>query len=117
MRNLRELDQYRVKLYSSMGNEHNGAFKIPLGNKTAFVIASDGMGWEHVSVSILDVERCPRWDEMCKVKDMFFRENEVVMQLHPEKSEYVNNYNYCLHLWRPLERDIPTPPSILVGIK
>lgn len=31
-------------------------------------------------------------------------------QLHPAKSEYVNIHPYCLHLWRPLEREIPMPP-------
>ena len=117
MRNLNELNQYRIEFYGSMGDERNGAFRVPIGNKYAFVIASDGMGWEHVSVSMENVERCPKWNEMCKIKDMFFEENEVVMQLHPKKSEYVNNHNYCLHLWKPLQDKIPTPPPILVGIK
>ncbi|WP_431309684.1 DUF7694 domain-containing protein [Bradyrhizobium iriomotense] len=71
-------------------------------------------GWEHVSVSI--PRRCPNWQEMCFVKDLFWDEEECVMQLHPPRSEYVNNNRYCLHLWRPTSRAIPTPPSGLVGI-
>lgn len=79
------------------------------------VIASNGMGWEHVSISLKN--RCPNWREMCFVKDFFWDPHEVVMQLHPAKSEYVNMHPNCLHLWRPIGIDIPTPPSILVGFK
>lgn len=118
MKDLDELNQYRIEFYGSMGDKHNGAFEIPIGNnKIAFVIASDGMGWEHISVSIKNVDRCPKWSEMCEIKSMFFEDDEVVMQLHPKRSEYVNNHNYCLHLWKPINQEIPTPPSILVGIK
>ena len=49
---------------------------------------------------------------MCVIKDCFWNEDEVCMQLHPAKKDYVNNHNYCLHIWK-----IPTPPSIMVGIK
>ena len=54
---------------------------------------------------------------MCWVKDLFWAAEEAVMQLHPPKSEWVNNHNYCLHLWRPLDGNIPLPPSIAVGYK
>lgn len=115
MKNLNYLNQYRYELFKGvLGDEHNGAFKIPIDNKIFFVIASNGLGWEHVSVSIQNVERCPKWNEMCKIKDMFFEDEEVVMQLHPKKSEYVNIHDYTLHLWRPIEKDIPTPPMITV---
>lgn len=59
----------------------------------------------------------PTWEEMCRLKDMFFRDDEVVVQYHPAKSEYVNNMPNCLHLWRPIEQPMPTPPAIMVGIK
>jgi hypothetical protein len=71
--------------------------------------------WEHVSVS--GNRRVPNWQEMCFVKDLFWAEEECVMQLHPPKSEYVNCHPFCLHLWRSLEQPIPTPNSILVGLK
>ncbi|WP_035687086.1 hypothetical protein [Bradyrhizobium sp. Cp5.3] len=70
--------------------------------------------WEHVSVSTS--RRCPNWEEMCFVKDLFWDEEECVMQLHPPHSEYVNNSRYCLHLWRPTDQEIPTPPPAFVGI-
>lgn len=115
MKSLNYLNKYRQELFKGLlGDEHNGAFLIPIDNKQFFVIASDGLGWEHVSVSIKNVDRCPKWNEMCKIKEMFFEEEEVVMQLHPKKTEYVNIHNYTLHLWRPIKQKIPTPPSIMV---
>lgn len=115
MKNLNYLNKYRYELFKGiLGNEKNGAFKIPINNKTFNVIASDGMDWEHVSVSIDNVERCPKWNEMCKIKEMFFEDNETVMQLHPVKAEYVNIHEYTLHLWRPLKEKIPLPNKIMV---
>jgi len=86
-----------------------------LHGQTAFAIASDGAGWEHVSVSRTD--RCLTWEEMCQVKAMFWGDDDCVLQYHPPKSEYVNNHPFCLHLWRPIDVAIPLPDSILVGIK
>ncbi|PAY06661.1 hypothetical protein CK489_27710 [Bradyrhizobium sp. UFLA03-84] len=53
---------------------------------------------------------------MCFVKDLFWDEEERVMQLHPPMSEYVKNDRYCLHLWKPKHAAIPAPPPTLVGI-
>lgn len=75
-------------------------------------------GWEHVSID--GKKRMPDWNEMCMLKDMFFKDDECCVQYHPPKSEYVNNIPYCLHIWRPIEEytgKLPVPPSILVGIK
>jgi hypothetical protein len=103
---------------SKVGDDY-GAFKIP-GPKgeSLVIIASPGdeeIQWEHVSVSTR--HRCPYWSEMCYVKDLFWESDETVMQLHPAKSDYVNNHNHCLHLWKPINANIPLPPSIAVGDK
>jgi hypothetical protein len=71
--------------------------------------------WEHVSVSTR--HRTPNWIEMCFVKDLFWDDEEAVMQLHPPRSDYVNHHPFTLHLWRPMQATIPLPPSILVGPK
>ena len=80
-------------------------------------VASWGGGWEHISVSPLKHKITPSWDVMCKVKDIFFREDEAVIQIHPPKSEYVNNRPNCLHLWRPIDQELVLPPSFMVGLK
>lgn len=99
----------------SHGN--NGGFFLPTrpGAPPLKVIASDGDGWEHVSVSL--PSRCPTWEEMCRVKSLFWDEEDAVMQLHPPRSTWVNNHQYCLHLWRPERATIPLPPSYMVGYK
>jgi hypothetical protein len=45
---------------------------------------------------------------------MFFRDDEVVLQYHPRKEDYVNRLRNCLHLWRPQDVEMPTPPKIYV---
>lgn len=102
---------------SSYGN--NGAFvvsSLKLKRKLT-CIASDGGGWEHVSVSLND--RCPTWEEMCVIKDMFWSDDDFVIQVHPQKSDYVNNHKFCLHLWRKAGTNdfCEKPESYLVGIK
>ena len=85
---------------------------------TGSIIISNGAGWDHVSVAPYKRSITPTWDDMCMIKDICFEDEEWVMQLHPAKSEYVNNMPNCLHLWQPNDgREIPTPPSILTGIK
>jgi hypothetical protein len=114
-----KLEEGRIK-HGRMGSDASygttGAFRLigPIGTEL-MVISSDGDGWEHVSVSTS--RRTPNWSEMCFVKDLFWREDECVVQFHPPKSEYVNHHPHCLHLWKPTGHDIPTPPSILVGPK
>ena len=101
------------KKYMVMEGEDGAAFKIPFSGREFFVIASNGMGWEHVSVSLNS--RCPNWREMSYIKDLFWNDDETVMQLHVAKKEHINLHPYCLHLWRPLEKEIPLPPGIMVG--
>ena len=114
-----ELEQGRVlndPHYGSKPGKLWGAFFI-LGPRGAVLrLLSSGpdktYGWEHVSVSLDD--RCPEWDEMCFVKELFWEDEECVMQLHPPKSDYVNRHPYVLHLWRPLDGKIPRPKRIQV---
>jgi len=78
------------------------------------VVASWTNGWEHVSVSMKN--RTPSWDEMCVLKDIFWGEEECVVQYHPPKSEYVNMHPFCLHLWKKIGSEFETPPKLMVGI-
>lgn len=113
-------NKYRIRIgqygtTDAMGNM--GAFRIPVNRFRGHlnVIAADKAGWEHVSVST--ETRCPTWEEMCKVKSLFWDDDDVVVQLHPSKSDYVNNHRYCLHLWRKKDtnRFVELPPNWMVG--
>lgn len=104
--------------------QNAGFFEIPHFRVAGYVIRvqfSSGMGWEHASVTVApkgkNATRCPTWEEMCFVKGTFWDENEVVVQYHPAKADYVSFHNFCLHLWRPTGVSLPTPDSLLVGPK
>ena len=112
MKNLQHLNKYRKPLWGHIGDDHNGMFIIPFKSYELHVVASDGDGWDHVSVSLNN--RCPNWEEMNYIKDLFFEEDECVMQLHPPKKDYINNLQYCLHMWRPQDKEIPRPPLYMV---
>lgn len=116
-----KVEKYRAN--HPLGFKHKtgddfGWFEIPseYDNKKLRVMAAPSDSeWQHISVS-KDEGRTPLWREMCQIKDLFWDEEEVVVQFHPRKSEYVNNAKNCLHLWA--RRDgFPTPDSLLVGIK
>ena len=79
--------------------------------------ASDGMGWEHVGVSLPLEKRLPTWDEMCDVKTFFWDSTDMVIQYHPAEKDYVNNHSRVLHLWRPIDQEVPKPPPEMIGIK
>ncbi|MGL4448066.1 MAG: DUF7694 domain-containing protein [Shewanella sp.] len=103
----------------SYGN--NGAFLIPpnaIAKHGFLIIASDGMDWEHVSVSVSNGKtpsELPTHNDMEALKTLFWGDDCWVMELHPPASEYVNNAP-ALHLWRPVKQEIPTPFSIMVGV-
>jgi len=117
-------ERYRMKgVPPPVGDPRfNGAFIIPHYKIDGYFfccIVSNGLGWEHVSITLQTankcVERCCTWQEMCFIKTVFWEDEESVMQLHPPKSQYVSTHPYCLHLWRPLNNEIPLPNPLMVG--
>ena len=121
MRDLTALDAHRmrgpriVQIFGSEGDAGCGAFMLAsaLDGGMLRIVAADGMGWDHVSVSRED--RCPRWEEMEQVKRLFFRDTEVAMQLHVPVADHISHHANCLHLWRPQVGAIPLPPSLMVA--
>jgi len=51
------------------------------------------------------------------VRELFWQDNEVVMQLSVARSEHLSFHNFCLHMWKPLGQKIPLPPSLAVAPK
>ena len=113
------LNRYRVKVGAFASSERdgcNGFFFLTLDSRKVKVIASDGLGWQHISVSLDGTTNVPSWSIMCQVKEFFFEADDWVMQLHPPKNLNISNHPGCLHLWRPNGGEkIPIPPPILVG--
>ena len=141
-----ELEKYRLSITpydSCASDEFQGLFRIPfkfmpkgmrlkvlssgvLCSKKIFLkegdpIPSEIIGrkslydWEHVSVSLPN--RIPTWREMDFIKDIFWGEDEAVIQIHPPKKDKINNHVYCLHLWKYMKFDLPMPMPIAVGLK
>jgi hypothetical protein len=132
-------DTTHPQLGTTAADGNNGAFHVesPEPGWRLALICSDGSdpdvpeghGWEHVSVHAYQerhaipeaarrartLMRTPNWKEMSYVKRLCWDAEDVVMQLHPRESEYVNCHPHVLHLWRHTTKEIPTPPSILVG--
>jgi len=125
MKPLGKLEQYRDRyrerhvygVYGVYGGDEGGAFSVPspIDRKPLTIIASNGEGWDHVSVS--RPNRCPNWIELEHVKRLFFEEHETAMQLHVPSDDHISVHDFCLHLWRPQEMDIPRPPGWMVGVK
>ena len=130
MRSFEHLEKYRnvemEKLCYGESTEKTrrvaGIFEIPVKGvrKGLKCVVSTGespysQGWDHVSVSL--GFRTPTWDEMCIVKNLFFEPHDVCVQYHPAESDYVTNHKFCLHIWRNIHMEFPTPPKELVGIQ
>lgn len=108
------LNDYRLKPVRT--GEDGGAAIIKYKGLKGTVIWSNGGGWEHVSFNPW-TGKTPSWEDMCLIKDIFFEPEEVAIQIHPARSQYVSNLNHCLHLWRCTSAEQPLPPSIMVGIR
>lgn len=110
------IEKLRVKsgpLGSTVDAGNNGAFHIPYADKTLYVIISDGMGWDHISVST--TYRCPTWEEMNFIKNLFFDSWETVVQFHPRHDQYVNCCDTCLHMWKKQGHEYQLPPKNMLA--
>lgn len=112
------IDRYRIQppqFPRTENGDNTGCFLMTRKSGDLRIIASSGddsMPWEHVSVSL--EKRCPTWKEMCIVKRLFWGDDEMVVQYHPPESDYVNQHEFCLHLWKPIGVELPSPPLVAV---
>ncbi len=95
---------------------NNGEFQIPSpdpGLRVLNIVASDGAGWDHVSIHVLDRNgkpETPTWNEMSYVKGLFWSAEETVLEFHPKRSAYVNAHPDVLHLWKQQGVEAVLPP-------
>jgi len=111
--------QAQATTYGVIGSGEDGfAISINISAIECFeIVASWGRGWDHVSVKIGlpdDNTRIPTWEEMCSVKELFWRPSEWVVQYHPGIEEYKNCHPHVLHLWKPRHGEIKRPPLSMV---
>jgi hypothetical protein len=118
MKNLRELDAYRdsaweYRLSGTVGDSRGGCFKVVFNDAELRVLASSGGGWDHISISLAD--RCPTWEEMEHVRKLFAKTDETWLQFGLPARDHINCHPYCLHWWRPQNREVKLPPAEFVG--
>lgn len=113
------IEPFRIKDWElehfgqSFEGTRNGAFEFPFKGVILRAISSDGLGWDHVSVSTNRM-RTPTWEEMAYIKDLFWEDEEVCWEYHPAKSQYVNCHPYTLHIWRRRGFKMVVPPRSFV---
>lgn len=113
-----QYERYRQRSgpWGSNSGSISGAYVIPYvpSNPRALgsvltVIARNGDGWDHVSVSTS--YRCPTYEELKYIKGIFWDPEETVVQFFPRTDKHVNFHPFCLHLWRRHGLDYPLPPA------
>lgn len=92
-----------------------GTILCPVASRRLNIVASWGLGWDHVSVAINGRgDRTPTWAEMEWVRDLCFEPTETCMQLSVPREEHINVHPGVLHLWRPQGVEIPRPDAVMV---
>lgn len=84
-------------------NTYFGYIVLSNGKKGTIIAGRNEDGWEHVSICLY-MGKNPTWEDMCEVKNIFWDDEEQVVQIHPKKSQYVN-ITESFHLWRPANGD------------
>lgn len=94
----------RLVITKKLDYAYSGWIELASGFKGSVVFGFNENGWEHVSISSYNRRRLPTWEDMCAVKEMFWRPDEEVIQIHPSEDNYIHGVNglkNVLHLWRP----------------
>jgi len=94
---MKDVEKYRANREVPYGKAY--IVKHPRTGAKLVCIASNDKGWNHISVSLAN--RTPTWDEMAYIKKVFFDDEDLCVQIHPKKSQYVNYHEHCLHIWQP----------------
>lgn len=108
---------YRVTqgvLATDRGHGNNGAFLIPATGHPAAVIASDQDGWEMVSIA--HCERPLTLAEVDAIRDLFWSQDDVVIQFHFPHQDRKGQHRYAVKLWRRAGQDAQLPPRHLLGV-
>ena len=91
---IEKIKKYGFKIFESHDDGGCGAFCC-----APFIGASVVWTFLDRHVSVCPRHETPKWEDMCKLKDLFFNDEDEVWQCHPRKTEYVNIMENCLHLW------------------
>ena len=76
-----------------------------------FLMTNPFDGFEHISVHIQDdgEQQIPSWEEMRKIKDIFWDDDDIVAQYYPSKESYIYSHENTIHLFRCSSGLLPHP--------
>lgn len=97
-------------LASTDANGFNGNFLVPTSGELWWVSLNDTNGWKHLAIShSADKTIRPSWVVIDQIRDFFFADDEWVVQFFPPENVMLD---YRLHLWVPLNDELPHPPIL-----
>ena len=79
MKNIEELMKNSNIDIKSLGPDGGNGTVSVNGIKCSLVFSWGG-GWDHVSIAPFNHKITPSWEDMCKLKNMFFKADEAVIQ-------------------------------------
>lgn len=97
-----EVRNFLLKIHDVSERERY-EFQFPLTEDTHGVCSAINFKdheWEHIMLDLEEQGRCASYTEMSVLKETFWEESEIAIQVHPGKSNYINLRQYALHLWR-----------------
>ena len=71
MKSLEEIKECKRLIVGRVSHD-GGSGVVNIGGWEGSVVWSYGGGWDHVSVSPRQKRIIPSWDDMCRLKDIFF---------------------------------------------
>lgn len=78
------------------------------------LIQADNLqGWEHISIAIPSENRWPTIEELNWIREFFWDTDERLVQFHGK----LKKNEFCIHLWKPIDQELPVPPSFMAGTK
>jgi hypothetical protein len=116
---MKPLDQIKACIQGSGGSIFGEgatgvACKLWRGSHTYHIVFAWGLDWEHATVTVPNEKRLPTAEELSWIKDIFWLNIEVVMQLFMPPDGGVHLSSRELHLWRPRGGvPVPVPPPAL----
>lgn len=94
---------FLLKVVRGFSEKERYEYKFPLSENAYGQCSAtnfNNVRWEHIMLNLEPHKRCASYEEMSALKEKFWRKNEVAIQVHPKKANYINIKQYALHLWR-----------------
>lgn len=107
------MGRVRVSRRENRDDERNATYIViePKNGRQLTVIISDTNGWDRCQISVYGSKK---WEvtsvEVSYVRDLVFKEDDVVVEYHMKPEGYINVGDCTRNLWRNQREEISQPP-------